>query len=182
MKPRHIGMGLALAIAAGLVIFGDRTPDTGIAEPVQRAAAPHLPTTPSPAGPSPATASSSAAPADVAIARLIPRDELMGADSDDSESAFLSQNWTPPPPPAPAGPPPPPPEPTAPPLTYVFIGKARSAAGWEVYLTQGERVMLVKQGDVLDNTWRVDSIAPPNMTLTYLPLNQVQQLNIGVTE
>jgi hypothetical protein len=28
----------------------------------------------------------------------------------------------------------------------------------------------------------VDAIAPPHLTLTYLPLNQVQQLNIGVLD
>jgi hypothetical protein len=28
--------------------------------------------------------------------------------------------------------------------------------------------------------YRVDAIAPPILTLTYLPLNQVQQLNLGV--
>jgi hypothetical protein len=36
------------------------------------------------------------------------------------------------------------------------------------------------KGAVLDGTYRVESIAPPVLTLTYLPLNQQQQLNIGV--
>jgi hypothetical protein len=38
----------------------------------------------------------------------------------------------------------------------------------------------VRDKTVIDGTYRVDAIAPPNLTLTYLPLNQVQQLNIGV--
>jgi hypothetical protein len=33
---------------------------------------------------------------------------------------------------------------------------------------------------VVDDSYRVESIRPPLMTLTYLPLGQVQQLNIGV--
>ena len=35
---------------------------------------------------------------------------------------------------------------------------------------------------VIDGAYRVDAIAPPTLKLTYLPLNQVQQLNIGVFE
>jgi hypothetical protein len=38
----------------------------------------------------------------------------------------------------------------------------------------------VHENDVIDGIYRVDAIAPPTLTLTYLPLNQVQQLNIGV--
>jgi hypothetical protein len=39
---------------------------------------------------------------------------------------------------------------------------------------------VVRDKTVIDGTYRVDTIAPPVLTLTYLPLNQVQQLNIGV--
>ena len=38
MKPRHIAMGGALALAAGLVVFGDTTPDNTLAEPAERVA------------------------------------------------------------------------------------------------------------------------------------------------
>ena len=38
MKPYHIAMGVALAGAAALVIFGDNTPSSDIAEPVARPA------------------------------------------------------------------------------------------------------------------------------------------------
>ena len=41
---------------------------------------------------------------------------------------------------------------------------------------------MASEGATLEGAWRVDRIAPPIMTLTYLPLNQVQQLNIGVFE
>ena len=35
-------------------------------------------------------------------------------------------------------------------------------------------------GETIDGTYRVDEIRPPVLTLTYLPLEQRQQLNIGV--
>jgi hypothetical protein len=92
---------------------------------------------------------------------------------------FAHQDWTPPPPP-PAEPPPPPP-PTAPPLPFTFIGKALSDGAWEVYLAHGDHAYVVREkGAVIDGIYRVESIEPPVLTLIYLPLNQIQQLNIGV--
>ncbi|WP_413345644.1 hypothetical protein [Massilia sp. CT11-108] len=71
--------------------------------------------------------------------------------------------------------------PTAPPLPFTFIGKSVGDGAWEVYLARGDRTYVVREkGAVIDGTYRVESIAPPVLTLTYLPLNQVQQLNIGV--
>jgi len=212
LKPRHIMLGLALAGAALLVIFGDRTPEGAIAEPAERsnaraaqaalvrtpaqgAAARPLPAAASapPSAPSSAPAStpaSAAAPGKPAetgqpILALVPRDVLIG-DADGAfgqgqggAGPFVHQDWTPPPPP-PAAPPPPPP-PTAPPLPFTFLGKSVGGGAWEIYLARGDRTYVVREkGAVIDGTYRVDAIAPPVLTLTYLPLNQVQQLNIGV--
>lgn len=197
MTPRHLLMGAALVGAAALVLFGDKTPDGGVAEPVERAA--------SRAGAS-AAAASSAAPApvsvsapvsasartgkgvpppDVAILRLVPRAQLVGEQGDavmaGADGMFGTQTFTPPPPPPPK--PPPPPPPVAPPLPYTFIGKALSDGAWEVFLARGpDRTLIVRNQMVLDGAYRVDAIAPPVMKLTYLPLNQVQQLNIGVAD
>jgi hypothetical protein len=41
---------------------------------------------------------------------------------------------------------------------------------------------VVHKGEQIEGVYRVDAIAPPTLTLTYLPMNQVQQLNIGVIE
>ena len=38
MKPRHVALGLALAIAAALAAFGDKTPSEEVAEAVERPA------------------------------------------------------------------------------------------------------------------------------------------------
>ena len=177
MKPRHLAMGAALLAAAGLVVFGDKSPDTGVAEPVERAAAARAPVAAAPAPT--ATAKVTTEPV---ILRLLPRDELMGEAGAAGGDLFGSQNWNPPPPPAPvqavnnAAPPPP----VAPPLPFKLIGKSVGSGAYEVYLARGEQVYLVREKSTIDGTYRVDKIVPPMLTLTYLPLNQVQQLNIGV--
>lgn len=129
-----------------------------------------------------------AAAAGQPILALVPREILIG-DSENrfgqaqNGAPFGSRNWTPPPPPAPpSAPPPPPPPPTAPPLPFTFIGKSVGEGVIEVYLARGDRTFTARADTVIDGTYRVDAIAPPVLTLTYLPLNQVQQLNIGVFE
>jgi hypothetical protein len=153
-----------------------------VAEPVVRSApasAAAAAAAPVPAAAAPVATSAAGGPP---ILRLVPRDQLIADDEADDKS-FLSQNWNPPPPPPPppqpAGPPPPP---TAPPLPFTVIGKAQSNTGWEAYLSRNDQVYVVRAGDVLDGTYRVDAVAPPMLTLTYLPMNQVQQLNIGAPE
>lgn len=186
MNPRHIAMGAALLVAGALVVFGDNSPDSGVAEAVERK-------------PARATVVAAvAAPqrdgrgqtADPAILRLVPRatlignsDEAMGAGAD----VFGRRDWNPPPPPPPkvstvVAPPPPPPPPSAPPLPFIYLGKAASAGSWEVFLAIGDKTYIARDKMVIDGVYRVDAIAPPTLTLTYLPLNQVQQLNIGVLD
>lgn len=174
MKPRHLLLGGALAVAAGLVLFGDRTPAGEVVEPVARPAA---------AAPPAAKASRGTPPA-AEILRLQPRESLIRSQDDAPGAgvadAFGSRNWDPPPPPPP--PAPPPPVPTAPALPFTYIGKALEEGTWEVYLARGDRTYVVRDKDVVEGSYRVESIKPPLMLLTYLPLGQVQQLNIGVFE
>jgi hypothetical protein len=72
--------------------------------------------------------------------------------------------------------------PGATPLPFQYLGKAAAEGQWEVYLGRGEQTFVVKKGMQIDGMYRVDAIAPPTLTITYLPMNQVQQLNIGVIE
>jgi len=202
MKPRHIVLGAALALAAGLVVFGDNAPEGALAEPVERArpalaGSPAVSRAVSPAASATesatesATASaaaSAAAPrvaarpdAAVVIARLTPRADLIDGERFGQAPAplFTRQDWTPPPPPASTATPPAPP-PSAPPLPFTYVGKSLQDGVWEIYLARGERSYLVRAGATIDNTWRVEAIRPPVLTLTYLPLGQSQQLTIGV--
>lgn len=173
MKPRHIALGAALVLAAGLLAFGDRSPQGAVAEAVER---------PLPASaPLRSARSAPAAKPVPVVARLVPRETLIGRVGDtDTQALFGRQDWTPPPPPPP--PPAPLPPPSAPPLPFAVIGKSLEDGKWQVFLASGDRTHIAADGAVLDGAWRVDRIAPPIMTLTYLPLNQVQQLNIGVFE
>ena len=178
MNPRHLAMGAALLLAAGLLAFGDNTPESDVAEAVERAPAAQVTVL--------AAAPKRSTVAEPGIMRLIPRaaligegDEAMGGSAD----VFGRQDWTPPPPPAPAPvAPPPPPPPSAPPLPFTYLGKAAADGSWEVFLSRGDKTYVVRDKMIIDGTYRVDAIAPPNLTLTYLPLNQVQQLNIGVLD
>jgi hypothetical protein len=185
LKPRHALLGVALAGAAGLVLFGDRTP---AGESIVVEAAPRAPARAPAAVPRSAQPPAQATAPRQQILALVPRDELigeadtrMGQDGNGGGAVFGHQDWTPPPPPPPPPQPaPPPPPPQAPPLPYTFIGKAVADGAWEVYLGRGDQTYVVRAHTVIDGMYRVDAIAPPVLTLTYLPLNQVQQLNIGV--
>lgn len=186
MKPYQIAMALALVGASGLVLFGDNSPSADIAEPVARGAA-GAPTAAPVAARSaaPARAGKDAKPqAEVAILRLLPRAELIGESGEaafaSGEGVFLGQNWNPPPPPPPPASNVPPPPPMAPPVPFTYIGKAVADGAWEIYLSRADKTYVVRTHTVIDGTYRVERIAPPLMSVTYLPLNQVQQINIGV--
>lgn len=93
-----------------------------------------------------------------------------------SKDMFASTSWyVPPPPPKPLPPPPPAP----PPLSFVFLGKMLDGDRLTVFLSWQNRSLTVKSGDMIDDIYRVDEIKPPQMTLTYLPLNMQQTLYIG---
>ena len=190
IQPRHAILALALVGAALLAAFGDRAPQGDIAEPVERPVAKAALVRTAVPAPVPVVPAAKAgdAPAGQPILALVPRDTLIGdgdaafGQGQNGAGPFGRHDWTPPPPPPPPPhPAPPPPPPTAPPLPFTFIGKSVGDGAWEVYLARGDRTYVVREkGAVIDGTYRVESIAPPVLTLTYLPLNQVQQLNIGV--
>lgn len=99
-----------------------------------------------------------------------------------AKDVFQSKSWyvaPPPPKPVPPPPPPPPPPPTAPPLPFQFVGKLDDANQLKVFLQRGNRVITVGVGDVIDNTYRVESITDTQMTLVYLPLDIRQVLSVG---
>lgn len=174
-----------LAVAAWLAFFGDKSPTSG--------AAVSLPTRPAPAdialptrAPTAETVKPETPKADV-LAALVPRERLIpqgqAAAADSGKAArdpFSARNWNPPPPP-PTIAPQPAAAPTAPPLPYAFIGKKQEGETWEVYLTRGEQAFVAREGEVLEGNYRVDRIQPPTLTLTYLPLGEVQSLSIGDT-
>jgi hypothetical protein len=72
-----------------------------------------------------------------------------------------------------------PPPPSAPPIPYTFIGRLSEADSTTVFLATGDRNLVVKPGDVIDNSYRVDAVTDNAVSLTYLPLNVRQTLSTG---
>jgi hypothetical protein len=181
MKARHLLMAAGLCVAAWLAIFGNKRPASDIVEPVAHVAAvskdaPAIERT------TQSIPSGSGAMQTPEILALQDRGTLFGGTHNKSpgKGLFGSRNWMPPalPPPKPA----PPPPPMAPPLPFTYIGKKLEGSRWEVYVTHGEQVHIVHENAIVENIYHIDSIKPPTMTLTYLPLQQVQTLTIGETD
>lgn len=116
--------------------------------------------------------SRTAPPAELQVGSLASLSRDLGAGR--VKDLFPVQSWyVPPPPPKPAPPKPPP-------LPFTYLGKAVDDGQVTVFVAQGERNLVVKAGDVIDGVYRADSILPPVMTFTYLPLQMQQTLEIGV--
>jgi hypothetical protein len=181
MKTRHALLALGLIATGWLALFGDKTSTDGVVEPIVRAAGqPPAPGQRASASTRPATAAH--APD---IDALVAREQLMGKGdfggaADAANALFSSQNWNPPPAPPPE--PAPAPPPSAPPLPFTYIGKKVEDRIWEVYVTRGDQTLILREKEVLDRIYRIDSIHPPTLSLTYMPLNQVQTLSIGSAE
>lgn len=168
-----------LAGALWLAVFGDKTPARLVVTPAASAVQPRS-TSPSAkdGGAGPKT---SATQTQTFLLPLIPRSQLIQPTRTEPATAqdlFANRNWTPAPTPVKASPPPPP---MAPPLPFTFLGKKLEGGTWEVFLARGEQSFVVREGSMIDNTYRVDSITPPNLSLTYMPLGQSQSLAIGET-
>jgi len=91
---------------------------------------------------------------------------------------FTVSSWLPPPPPPPPPPPVVIPPPTAPPLPFAYLGAlGANPQKSQVFLSNGDRLLIVSPGDVIDGQYRIDSIASGVITITYLPLRIRQMLS-----
>ncbi|MDK1383430.1 secretion system X translation initiation factor [Ralstonia pseudosolanacearum] len=95
---------------------------------------------------------------------------------------FTVLSWLPPPPPPPAAAAPAP-EPASPPsapaLPFVYLGMLNpEAAKPQVFISSGDRLLIVSPGDVIDGVYRFESIAATEARFTYLPLNQRQVMSV----
>lgn len=157
-----------LAGLAGLLMLDDKAPATAatISQPVSR---------PGDRQPRPQAATPQRDAA-VLLPAVVPRTDLIRPRQVAGRDPFALRNWTPPPPPVV---PVQPPAPTAPPVPYTYVGKKHEAGTWEVYLSRGERTLIVREGATLEEVYVVERIAPPTLSLRYQPLGQVQSLSIG---
>ena len=72
-----------------------------------------------------------------------------------------------------------PPKPVAPPLPYRYFGRMVDIQGKAItYLTREGELIAIKEQQLLDNVYRIDSIGQQQITLTYLPLNEKAQISV----
>lgn len=76
-------------------------------------------------------------------------------------------------------PPPPPPPPQAPPLPFAYMGRLSEDADTAVFLAMGDRNLVVRPGDVIDNMYKLEEVSEDTLVLTYLPLSLRQTMPIG---
>jgi len=125
------------------------------------------------------------APAGAAATERVPevRLDLLGSRTSPAPAGdpFQARSWAPAPEPEPASRrrlPPPPPQ--APPLPFAYIGKLVEDATTTVFLARQDRNYVVRAGDTIDGTYRVERIADEALVVTYLPLKIQQTLPFSV--
>jgi hypothetical protein len=64
-------------------------------------------------------------------------------------------------------------------LPFTYLGKLVDGSRVTVYLATEKRNLAVRKGDVIDDTWRVESIGPTTMVFRYLPEDRRESLPIG---
>ncbi len=126
----------------------------------------------------PASAPGSAAPGGLGA---LPERESIGSARGD---AFAARSWAPATPPAAA----PraaarvkPPRPVPPPMPYRVAGQVAQGAGAQVVLATGDTILAVREGELLEGGYRVESIGPDSVTLLYVPLGVREKLPLDST-
>jgi hypothetical protein len=69
--------------------------------------------------------------------------------------------------------------PSVPPMPFQFIGKLNDRSDLQVFLQNGEKIYVVRKGDVIDETWRIERISDVELSFVYLPLHLSQTLSVG---
>lgn len=109
------------------------------------------------------------------------RPRTTGVEDDAGEGLFASSQWATSNKPVPASAvadlPPPPPQ--APPLPFHFLGRYEDAGQAVVFLQYNDQSLVVRQGDTLGAQYKVEKLDGTTLSLRYLPLNQLQSLDIG---
>lgn len=69
--------------------------------------------------------------------------------------------------------------PAAPVLPFQFVGRLDDRDDQQVFLQSGEKLYVVRRGDVIDKTYRIEHISATELSLVYLPLHLSQTLSVG---
>lgn len=177
LNPRQrwliLGSLLAATIGAGLWL-DDEAPEAASSPRERRAAKPA------------AEASMAALPASLALAQAdaankteageAGEDEDIDKIKDDAESLidpFRPATWY-------VAPPPPPTEkPRAPRLPFKYLGRLVEDGSVRVFLSDQDRHLIVKSGEVVNGSYKVEKIGDGQIVFVYLPLKERQVLPTG---
>lgn len=152
-----LGMTLALALALTVLYYGLLSDKPGTAP--SEAGPASMPTLPPPAPPA-----QNPPPAPLAEALDI----------------FAVRTWEPPTPVEDAATAAPPPPPQAPPLPFRYAGKLEEAGLPPIFfLLQGEQILAVRPGDLIDGKYRVGKLEGDQLHFLYRPLKIKQSLPVG---
>ncbi len=69
--------------------------------------------------------------------------------------------------------------PSAPALPFQFVGRLHNLEDEQVFLQSGEKLYVVRRGDVIDDIYRIEQISATELSLVYLPLHLSQTLSVG---
>ncbi|MBF4559868.1 hypothetical protein H7698_27730 [Pseudomonas sp. p50] len=72
--------------------------------------------------------------------------------------------------------------PSAPAMPFQFVGRLDDQSDLQVFLQNGEKIYVVRKGDVIDETWRIEGISDVELSFVYLPLHLSQTLSVGSTQ
>jgi hypothetical protein len=167
MKIKHKIMASALLASAALVVYDQTTysqEDNGISLPNLSTASTYKTT----------ESVRSNKLSEVRVNVLLSREHFINSSSNIFESPE-------PPAPLPAIVNEPPPSPKVPELPFIFIGKEFQDGKWQVFLNHGDHIYIIRVGDILEDTYQVTEISPPNLIMIYLPMKEPQTLDIGPT-
>ncbi|WP_321790258.1 hypothetical protein [Burkholderia pyrrocinia] len=155
----------------GLHRDGGRTPPARTA--AHPAAAAHVAVPASASAPRSASAGAAQTPQEKLAALRAP------VSVEAAHDPFTASSWLPPPVEVPTLPETRPAPPSAPPVPFTYVGEQDAkAAKPHVFLSNGDQLLIVSPGDVIDGQYRVESVSESSVVLTYLPLNQVQVVSI----
>jgi hypothetical protein len=98
---------------------------------------------------------------------------------DPGADLFAPKSWYTPPPPPPIVKAAAPAKPSAPPIPYTYLGQIEDDGGTTIFLALNGDLIATRQGEALDQKYRLEKVSQQQLIFVYLPLNERQTLNIA---
>lgn len=70
---------------------------------------------------------------------------------------------------------------TPPIIPFKYLGKLWGDNEYQVFVSMNDRNLIIKEGDTIQQIYKVEKISPPTMVITYIPLQLEQVMQIGET-